>query len=419
MSRGRLKSEGLTIHFLISPKRRQIHAFLHKTVLFTCRKRRQEALDIYSSHEFWKLLERERARSDRTGHGFSVLVFVLKAIEELSVSPAIIVEKIQRRIRETDLVGWLDDSNIGAFLFDAPAQAAWTVAKDVCEGTPLKAEAPFCRVYTYPYLYAPQESGNVCSVSLPDIQPPFYLKVEKNTETSANIEGKPNAQSTKPIYGLEPVWGKPLPLWKRSMDIIGSLIGLILLTPLFLLVALFIKTVSRGPVFFKQKRIGYMGRCFDFWKFRTMKTNAETSSHENHMQQLISSDTPMKKLDDNNPNIIPFGKLLRKSSIDELPQLINVLWGEMSLVGPRPCLPYEYENYLLWQKSRFDTVPGMTGLWQVSGKNELSFKEMIRLDITYEKQRSFWMDIKILLKTIPAIIGEIMNKHGKKTEAQE
>ena len=136
-----------------------------------------------------------------------------------------------------------------------------------------------------------------------------------------------------------------------------------------------------------------------------MHVNNNAVGHEQYLAHLIESDAPMKKLDDGRDHrIIPFAKVLRSSCIDELPQLINVLLGDMSLVGPRPCLPYEAEKYLQWHNRRFDTVPGMTGLWQVSGKNRLTFKEMIRLDIRYSRKMSLWLDAKILLLTGPAIL---------------
>jgi lipopolysaccharide/colanic/teichoic acid biosynthesis glycosyltransferase len=201
------------------------------------------------------------------------------------------------------------------------------------------------------------------------------------------------------------------------LDIIGALAGLILLSPLFLLIAVFIKIFSPGPVFYSQERIGFLGKTFTFWKFRTMHVANDATEHRQYLSELIQSDAPMLKLDDGRDNrIISFGKFLRSSCLDELPQLINVLLGDMSLVGPRPCLPYEAEEYLQWHARRFDTVPGMTGLWQVSGKNRTTFKEMIRLDIRYSQEMSPWMDIKILFLTGPAILGMVSEPLARKPE---
>jgi hypothetical protein len=140
-----------------------------------------------------------------------------------------------------------------------------------------------------------------------------------------------------------------------------------------------------------------------------MFVDADSTTHQGHLQQLMNSNTPMMKMDSQgDPRIIPFGLLLRTSGLDELPQLINVLCGEMSLVGPRPCLPYEYDNHLPWQKERFGTVPGLTGLWQVSGKNKTTFVEMIQLDIKYSKNKTLWWDLKIILMTVPALVIQML-----------
>ena len=199
-----------------------------------------------------------------------------------------------------------------------------------------------------------------------------------------------------------------MPTWKRVMDIVGSLVACVCLSPVLLLVAFVIKVVSPGPVLLRQKRVGHHGKTFTIWKFRTMKADADSAVHQNHVRSLMTTNQPMTKLDlSRDPRIIPFGNFIRRCCLDELPQLINVLRGEMSLVGPRPCVPYEAEQYGPRERKRFDAVPGMTGLWQVSGKNRTTFNEMIRLDINYARSRSFWLDIKILLWTMPAIYAEI------------
>ena len=150
--------------------------------------------------------------------------------------------------------------------------------------------------------------------------------------------------------------------------------------------------------------------CF---KFRTMFVNADTNIHRGHLDHLMDSDTPLVKMDaKGDPRIIPFGRLLRATGLDELPQLINVLRGEMSLVGPRPCIPYEYDKYQRWQKERFNTLPGLTGLWQVGGKNKTTFTEMVCLDIRYARTRTWWLDLKILLKTFPAIMLQVLESPG-------
>ncbi len=205
---------------------------------------------------------------------------------------------------------------------------------------------------------------------------------------------------------------------KRALDIFCLILALPTLLPLMLGIAALIKIVSPGPIFFMQDRIGFMGRRFRMFKFRTMKVNAETSSHQQHLKDLINSNVPMTKLDNKgDPRVIKFGGILRSSGLDELPQLINVVRGEMSLVGPRPCTPYEYEQFQPWHKQRFRALPGLTGLWQVSGKNRTTFNEMIELDIRYAKDWSLWMDLRIISLTVPVLLNQVKEQKLKKSNA--
>jgi lipopolysaccharide/colanic/teichoic acid biosynthesis glycosyltransferase len=206
-----------------------------------------------------------------------------------------------------------------------------------------------------------------------------------------------------------------VPQWKRTLDVVFIVLTLPFVLPLAVLVAILIRMVSAGPVLFRQERVGYLGRKFMCFKFRTMFVGAETTTHQGYLQHLIKSGAPMAKLDARgDARIIPFGLLLRSSGLDELPQLINVLRGEMSMVGPRPCLPYECDDYLPWQRERFNTLPGLTGLWQVSGKNRTTFAEMMQLDITYTRKKTLWLDLTIIVKTIPAILGQVLSARKKK-----
>ncbi len=198
-----------------------------------------------------------------------------------------------------------------------------------------------------------------------------------------------------------------IPSWKRGLDLVLIVLFAPALVVVGGLVALTIKCGSRGPVLFRQRRVGYRGQQFTCLKFRTMHVNAETKSHQGYTAQLIKSEAPMTKLDaSNDPRVIPFGSILRATGLDELPQLLNVLQGEMSLVGPRPCIPYEFEMYEPWQRRRFDAAPGLTGLWQVSGKNRTTFNQMIRLDIEYSERKSLGLDLKIIAKTLPALLTQ-------------
>jgi exopolysaccharide production protein ExoY len=197
---------------------------------------------------------------------------------------------------------------------------------------------------------------------------------------------------------------KGLPLWKRTLDFVLVFALAPALLMVGALVAAVVKLGSRGPVLFKQRRVGTRGQLFMCFKFRTMQADAASEPHQEHIGNLIKSQTPMTKLDErSDPRLIPGGALLRSLGLDELPQVINVLRGEMSLVGPRPCIPYEFEMYDAWQKRRLEATPGLTGLWQVNGKNRTTFDEMVRLDIEYAEHMSFWLDLKIIIRTVPAL----------------
>jgi exopolysaccharide production protein ExoY len=210
-----------------------------------------------------------------------------------------------------------------------------------------------------------------------------------------------------------PVLPASVPGWKRFLDVTLVLMAAPILLPLMIAIGILLRIVSEGPVLFRQERVGYLGQRFMCFKFRTMFVNADTTVHQGHLDQLMDSDAPLVKIDaKGDPRIIPFGRLLRAAGLDELPQFINVLRGEMSLVGPRPCLPYEYNKYQRWQKERFNTLPGLTGLWQVGGKNKTTFTEMICLDIRYSRAKSVWLDLKILLKTFPAVMVQVLESRA-------
>jgi exopolysaccharide biosynthesis polyprenyl glycosylphosphotransferase len=189
---------------------------------------------------------------------------------------------------------------------------------------------------------------------------------------------------------------------KRPVDVIGSLLGLMLLSPVFLIIAILIKLDSPGPVLFRQVRIGKGGRPFWFYKFRSMVENAEEMKQK--LMHLNELEGPVFKISED-PRITPIGTFLRKTSLDELPQLVNVLAGQMSLVGPRPPLPCEVEKYEGWQRDKLRVLPGITCLWQISGRNHIGFTEWMRLDIEYIRRQSLGLDLKILLRTLPAVLS--------------
>ena len=199
---------------------------------------------------------------------------------------------------------------------------------------------------------------------------------------------------------------------KRTSDLIIAFVATLLLLPFCLLIALLIKLDSKGPVFYKQERVGMDGRVFLFYKFRTMHSNADDASHREFQRRYIAGQPEVKLASDGLPvyklqtdsRITRVGQTLRRLSLDELPQLLNVLRGDMSVVGPRPPIPYEVESYELWHRKRLDMKPGMTGLWQVSGRNRLPFDEMVRLDLFYIENWSLLLDLKIILKTLPVML---------------
>ncbi len=211
-----------------------------------------------------------------------------------------------------------------------------------------------------------------------------------------------------------------VPAWKAALDLACILLLLPLWLPLMLLVILLTKVASPGPIFYRQQRIGLGGKQFLIWKFRTMKVSAETHGHERYFEELIRTNRAMTKLDTHgDPRLTPFGRILRASGLDELPQIFNVLCGDMSLVGPRPCLPNEFANYERWQRERVNGLPGLTGLWQVSGKNKTTFNDMIRMDLTYLNNMSLLLDVKIMFKTAAAITQQLIESQQGSARPRE
>ncbi|MCA9175817.1 MAG: sugar transferase, partial [Planctomycetales bacterium] len=198
-------------------------------------------------------------------------------------------------------------------------------------------------------------------------------------------------------------YGAVIPWWKRAFDLTVAVVLLVLLSPLLLVIAAYIRTASPGPALFFQQRVGAMGETFWIWKFRSMRTDTDQSRHAAHLLEVSQSGSTPSKLDTSR-DLIPGGAWLRRCSLDELPQLVNVLRGEMSIVGPRPDV-LEPHHYDAWALERFQVTPGVTGLWQVSGKNSSTWEEMLRLDVTYAQRRSPWLDAQILLRTIPLLFG--------------
>ena len=385
-----------------------------KQFLSFVKHKQQDTLGIYTLEEFRAVLKHERARADRDGSDFSLVVFEVGGVNGNIIDTGGMVRALGERIRSIDEIGWIDEKSIGVLLPSTNLEGGWIFAVDFEKNYSAKQLLPPFTVYSYPRQWYENGGGKHYPRSSMSSKPQhvnssFNQRSKIDTGKFAFTKAQTEQDSRQVKEVLKSILAKKLPVWKRVMDIVGSIAGIILFSPLLLLTCVYIKIVSPGPVLFKQKRVGYKGELFTFLKFRTMKIDNDHGEHKNHLKSLINSDVPMEKLDSGrDPRIIPGGKVIRKACLDEFPQLINVLRGEMSLVGPRPCIPYEAQEYLCWHTHRFDIVPGITGLWQVSGKNKLTFKQMIRLDISYANNMSIWLDLKILLLTGPVVIGLVL-----------
>ena len=267
-----------------------------------------------------------------------------------------------------------------------------TCSSYLANGKPSPLKQHCNMVFSSPRLATPYHSQRSGTLDVTAMEWPFFLEIV-NEEQARKLQLKV----------------------KRVIDVVGSLIGIILSAPLMLVIAVLIKLTSPGPVLFRQERLGLLGKPFTFLKFRSMKADCDPSLHKNYVTRLIDGendainlgtpDQPLYKMTDD-PRITPFGGFLRKSSIDELPQFLNVLKGNMSLVGPRPPIPYECDEYKSWHCRRIlEVKPGITGLWQVSGRSSTTFDEMVRLDLAYVRTWDLWLDFKILLKTFWAVIS--------------
>jgi lipopolysaccharide/colanic/teichoic acid biosynthesis glycosyltransferase len=364
-------------------------------------------LGVYPPDEFRVIFEREKARVDRNSHVFSLVTFSLNGGGTLAAKA--LLAETEHRLRRTDVIGWIDNKRIGVILPDTPAVGARKVAVSVCEAASHHACKPSWGVSVYP----PDTAASDPHAAAPSSEARSGARV---AVTPAESPGEAPVAPLGVGSELDQALAVPFPPWKRAIDVVGAGAALIVLSPVLLACAIAVKIVSPGPAFFFQERMGHLGRPFKCWKLRTMKANADAGVHHAHLQQLIASNTAMTKLDSRkDPRVIPvIGRFLRASAIDELPQLFNVLRGDMSLVGPRPCLAYEAEQFQRWQKQRFNAVPGLTGLWQVSGKNRTSFVEMMRLDIAYGQHVSPLRDSNIIARTLPAVAKEVKDMVARK-----
>jgi lipopolysaccharide/colanic/teichoic acid biosynthesis glycosyltransferase len=307
----------------------------------------------------------------------------------------IILNVLSITTRETDVLGWYRNNLVvGAMFteveFDDKRHILQTVLSRIKQAL----------------------QDNLTSSQYAQLSISFYWFPE---ECHQILSHKPNAPVLYPDLVRRDGARRTSRILKRAMDIVGSLLALILGGPLFLIIALAIKLTSKGPVFFRQKRVGQYGNPFLLLKFRSMHVNNDCKLHREYVAKLIAGVAEKKPANGNgtgvykltrDPRITDVGAFLRRTSLDEIPQFINVLKGEMSLVGPRPPIDYEVEKYDLWHRRRvMEAKPGLTGLWQVNGRNRIAFDDMVRLDLQYAKSWSPWLDLKILLRTPKAVVA--------------
>jgi lipopolysaccharide/colanic/teichoic acid biosynthesis glycosyltransferase len=406
--------------------------FLNKLAVRVRRVLFGEAFGLHRQDIFRAILDRERNLADRERRRFSLLVFTLADDQYQPDTVRSLCSVLSDRLRRSDIAGWMDRDRVGAILAGTDGAGARRVAEDICQKAAVNGGSPACRVYTYPS-EDPAGPGARPSDAVETRQASSGIRPGRGRNGGGAMARRGGAVE----MATQTEWGRlmishegedstlalltaPYPRWKRFLDVVLALVTMVVFAPVMLLLAVYIRIVSPGPIFFSQERIGRLGRRFMCIKFRTMHVNADAAVHKNHLENLMEKDVPMRKLDEaNDPRVIPLGRIIRASGFDELPQLINVLRGEMSIVGPRPCVPYEYEKYEQWHKRRHDTLPGLTGLWQVSGKNSVSFSQMMRFDVAYARGRSLWRDVSILAKTLPVILSEMRHARSLRDASRE
>jgi lipopolysaccharide/colanic/teichoic acid biosynthesis glycosyltransferase len=350
---------------------------------------------VLDEESFRRVIAIERKRTER-----SKAPFVLMLLEVTNQSPekaATALESVMSVLlatsRDTDLVGWYKSKNtIGALFTGLVVGDKSSILMTILSRATntLRDELSF-------------EQFNLINISLH-----YYPD-----DWDENGPGRPSNPALYPDLSTQASGKKPLLILKRAIDIFGGLILSLICLPFCVLIAIVIKATSKGPVLFRQMRVGQHGRQFVFLKFRSMYVDNDHSIHREYVTKLINNETSAERTRTpgtvykltSDKRITPVGRFLRKTSLDELPQFLNVLRGEMSLVGPRPPIPYELAAYQTWHRRRLlEVKPGITGLWQVTGRSTVDFDAMVRLDLRYATSWSPWLDIKILLRTPLAVI---------------
>jgi lipopolysaccharide/colanic/teichoic acid biosynthesis glycosyltransferase len=356
-----------------------------------------EARALLSEDAFVSMLYLERRRAERAQKRFVlVLVDVKRALDEGNKSRTLakIAVALTNSTRETDILGWYLENNLIGII---GTELGETAPKIIHERLLEKFRASFQHTVG-------KEKSSKISVSF-HFFPEEYGKSDSNA--AANVALYPDISrkedSRKLAFGI-----------KRAMDVFGSASALLLFSPVLAAIAVAIRLTSKGPVLFRQERLGQYGQTFTFLKFRSMYTNCDAKIHQEYVNQFIAGEVAENNADgkkavfkiQQDPRVTSVGRFLRKTSLDELPQFLNVLRGEMSLVGPRPPIAYEFHAYDLWHRRRvLEIKPGITGLWQVEGRSRTRFDDMVRLDLKYARGWSLWLDVKILIQTPSAVFS--------------
>lgn len=345
---------------------------------------------------FRRTIALERKRSDRSRKPFLLMLLDLGhalACENNGQALREMLSAISLTTRETDVIGWYKDNTIVGVMF---------IEISVDEQSPIQA--------TMMARLSETLRTNLSRAQFNQVTISFHLYPE-------DWDHKAQDRSSNPIFYPDLVHRnkerKLSRISKRLIDIVGSIAALLVLSPVFAIIAVCVKLTSEGPIIFRQRRLGQFGKSFEFLKFRSMYVNNDLTVHQKFIKDVINgsydgnaagTSAPVYKMTDD-PRITPLGRFLRRTSVDELPQFLNVLKGDMSLVGPRPPIAYEYQEYAIWHRRRvLEAKPGLTGLWQVRGRSRVRFDDMVRLDLEYVRTWSLWLDIQILMETPRAVL---------------
>jgi lipopolysaccharide/colanic/teichoic acid biosynthesis glycosyltransferase len=351
---------------------------------------------VLNAEAFRRMIALERKRSERSRKPFMLLLVDMGkylSTEKNGKTLERILATLALSSRETDITGWYANDNVLGVLFTEIASDSNSIPATI-----------ITRV-------TETLRRNLTAEQFGELSLSFHVFPE---DWDHEGEQRPSNPTLYPDLSQRENATKGLRVMKRIMDVTVSLLALVFLAPLFLMIAAAIKATSKGPIFFRQRRIGQYGKSFVFLKFRSMYVNNDAGAHKAYVQKLIAGKADKQPSDGNgegvykltrDPRITRVGGFLRKTSLDELPQFINVLRGEMSMVGPRPPVPYEVEAYDIWHRRRLlEAKPGITGLWQVSGRSRVKFDDMVRLDLQYARTCSPWTDMKILWRTPGAVV---------------